>query len=365
MRIGIGTGVTSALCLRTVRTPQSLFRPGDQGFWFDPSDMTSLSQDAAGTVSVTAFGQPVGRVQDRSGNGLHAVQASGDQRPLYIRRPLGGRRNLLALTDNLAAWTSQGSPDTIADGSLGGEPAFRLTDNSESQWEAGIMVLPAGGQGAGPHVLSVRVKKEGAASSAASARVNIFDGTTSQNAGFILNPITGANLTNTSWAYGGRVVTVEDMQDHWRVSLAFTLASGHSITSFAIFPAHHTLTVSSSTAANLGSNTWAAPQIEAGSIATAYQRVTSAADITEGGQPSRLALLNDQINDALVTTLPAGTYTLATADDAGVTILTGQVLSGAFAIPSPARLYGCLAINRALSASETASLTTWLHAKRP
>ena len=148
-----------------------------------------------------------------------------------------------------------------------------------------------------------------------------------------------------------------DLPSHWH--------PGTASTSFAIFPAHHTLNLSSSTAANLGSNTWAAPQIEAGSIATAYQRVTSAADITEAGQPSRFALLNDQINDALVATLPAGTYTVAFADDAGVTILTGQALSGAFAIPGPARLYGCLAINRALSASETASLTTWLHAKRP
>ena len=72
----IGTGVTSALCLRTVQTPRSLFRPGDHGFWLDPSDITLLSQDAVGTLPVTAFGQPVGRVQDRSGNGLHALQAS-------------------------------------------------------------------------------------------------------------------------------------------------------------------------------------------------------------------------------------------------------------------------------------------------
>ncbi len=38
----------------------------DNGAWFDPSDMTTLYQDAAGTIPVTAVEQPVGLVLDNS-----------------------------------------------------------------------------------------------------------------------------------------------------------------------------------------------------------------------------------------------------------------------------------------------------------
>ncbi|NEX46526.1 hypothetical protein [Pseudotabrizicola algicola] len=365
MRVSIGCGIASVQSLRPARTPRSLFRPGDLGVWLDPGDLATLTQDPAGMVPVFAPGQAVGRIRDKSGNNIHALQASADQRPLYARRPLGGRRNLLVMTDNLIGWTPQGTPDTSADGSLGGEPAFRLTDNNTAQWEAGILTLPSSGQVAGVYTLSVRVKKEVSALSAASARLNIFDGTSSQSAGFVLNTVTGATMATASWIYGSRVIAVDDMQDYWQVKMTFTLDAGHAVTSFAIFPAHHALSGSSSSAINTGSNTWAAPQLELGGVATPYQRVTSAADITEAGQPHRFALLNDQINDAMLVTLPAGNYTVASATDAGVVIQAGQPISGAFAIPGPARLYACLIINRTLSAEETARLTAWFNAKRP
>ncbi|KUP93875.1 hypothetical protein [Tritonibacter horizontis] len=40
---------------------------------FDPSDLSTLYQDAAGVVPVTADGDPVRRVLDKSGNGNHLV----------------------------------------------------------------------------------------------------------------------------------------------------------------------------------------------------------------------------------------------------------------------------------------------------
>ena len=63
--------------------PGWLFRTGLQGAWFDPSDRTSLFQDAAGTIPVTGPDQPVGRMADKSGAGRHATQASASARPLY------------------------------------------------------------------------------------------------------------------------------------------------------------------------------------------------------------------------------------------------------------------------------------------
>lgn len=44
----------------------SLFASGEQGVWYDPSDMTSLFQDSAGTTPVTAVEQPVGLMLDKS-----------------------------------------------------------------------------------------------------------------------------------------------------------------------------------------------------------------------------------------------------------------------------------------------------------
>ena len=61
----------------------SLFAGGEQGAWFDPSDITTLFQDTAGTVPVTAAGQSVARINDKSGRGNHATQATAGSRPTY------------------------------------------------------------------------------------------------------------------------------------------------------------------------------------------------------------------------------------------------------------------------------------------
>lgn len=45
---------------------KKLFANGEQGFWYDPNDLSTMFQDAAGTVPVTAVGQPVGLMLDKS-----------------------------------------------------------------------------------------------------------------------------------------------------------------------------------------------------------------------------------------------------------------------------------------------------------
>lgn len=73
-------------------SPASLFAAGEQGAWYDPSDLSTLFQDAAGTIPVTASGQPVGRMLDKSGRGNHATQATATARPIYTEA--GGLRYL-------------------------------------------------------------------------------------------------------------------------------------------------------------------------------------------------------------------------------------------------------------------------------
>lgn len=70
----------------------SLFANGEQGVWFDPGDMNTLFQDSAGTIPVTASGQPVGLMHDKSGHGFHAAQTTAGSRPTF--RDVNGLRYL-------------------------------------------------------------------------------------------------------------------------------------------------------------------------------------------------------------------------------------------------------------------------------
>lgn len=87
---GIGGGAASF-------TPASLFSSGEQGLWYDPSDMSTLFQDSAGTTPVTAVEQPVGRMLDKSGRNNHATQSNNTFRP-----SLSARYNLLVATATLS-----------------------------------------------------------------------------------------------------------------------------------------------------------------------------------------------------------------------------------------------------------------------
>jgi hypothetical protein len=83
-------------------SPAFLFSAGEQGFWYDPSDLSTLFQDAAGSTPVTAVEQPVRRMLDKSGRGNHATASADARRPV-----LSARVNTLENTENFGAayWT--------------------------------------------------------------------------------------------------------------------------------------------------------------------------------------------------------------------------------------------------------------------
>lgn len=51
--------------------------------WYDPSDLSTMFQDGAGTIPVTANNDPVARVNDKSGNSPPLLAAIDAARPLY------------------------------------------------------------------------------------------------------------------------------------------------------------------------------------------------------------------------------------------------------------------------------------------
>lgn len=79
-----------------------LWKAGEQGIYLDASDLSTMFQDAAGTLPVYAPGQgqvdpPVGRILDKSGRGNHAYQTTTTRRPT-----LSARYNLLTGTESLS-----------------------------------------------------------------------------------------------------------------------------------------------------------------------------------------------------------------------------------------------------------------------
>jgi hypothetical protein len=108
--------------------PLDLFASGESGAFYDPSDMSTLFQDAAGTIPVTGPGDPVGQMLDKSGNGFHASQDVSASRPTYQ-------------TDGTLHWLEfDGVDDWLATG------AMDLTHSSQASVVTGVEQLsrPAG-----------------------------------------------------------------------------------------------------------------------------------------------------------------------------------------------------------------------------
>ena len=69
---------------------KSLFANGEQGFAYDPNDLSTMFQDAAGTVPVNGVGQAIGLIRDKSGRNNHARQTTSASRPILQRNATTG-----------------------------------------------------------------------------------------------------------------------------------------------------------------------------------------------------------------------------------------------------------------------------------
>jgi hypothetical protein len=147
----------------------SLFTAGEQGAWYDPSDLSTMYQDSAGTTPVTAVGQPVGLMLDKR---LGAVRGSNVASAAYVTPPsfdnvttslsatsfsqTGGTtasRSALVLSTTAGRWyeveytlssVSSGTMQAVArDGNSPGVGTALTTGSSVSAGGAGRLIFQA------------------------------------------------------------------------------------------------------------------------------------------------------------------------------------------------------------------------------
>ncbi|MEM7295612.1 MAG: hypothetical protein AAF330_03150, partial [Pseudomonadota bacterium] len=82
-RVALMLGLSLALHHRVGGEASAPFPADDLEAWYDPSDLSTLWQDTEGTVPVTAAGQAVAKVTDKSGNGFDLAQSIPAARPIY------------------------------------------------------------------------------------------------------------------------------------------------------------------------------------------------------------------------------------------------------------------------------------------
>ena len=134
VKVGIGRGVFEAPGATVIggKKPSfnleilKLFANGEQGFWYDPNDLSTMYQDAAGIVPVTAQGQPVGLIRDKSGRNNHAYQTVSASRPIL-------RQNAITSAYYLEF---DGVDDFMVTAPL------NLTGKKELTIHAGVLALP-------------------------------------------------------------------------------------------------------------------------------------------------------------------------------------------------------------------------------
>lgn len=85
-------------------TPAKLFLSGEQGYWLDTSDFTSMFQDSGNTQPVTDVGQTIGSILDKSGRNNHFRQVTATSRPITQRDASGYLGSVLDGIDD--SWKS-------------------------------------------------------------------------------------------------------------------------------------------------------------------------------------------------------------------------------------------------------------------
>lgn len=221
-------------------------------------------------------------------SGFHAVANSDASRGIYGIEPFGGRRNLLTFTEQFdnAIWTRDGAititpnavaaPDGTTTADLLNSPGFN--QNIRQSFVATSTT----------HTVSAHIR---AGSTAISEWLLL-------TAGFSVVNITSMSIISGPGAIGNNSsrARVSGLTSEWtRFSITY---SGLTVGNTYLFGSY---VGQSAVGASLGNiYNWGA-QLDVGSTATAYQRVTTQYDVTEAGVPTVHYVQFDGIDDGYVT----------------------------------------------------------------
>lgn len=274
---------------------KKLFANGEQGFWYDPNDLSTMFQDAGGTVPVTAVGQPVGLVLDKS-KGL----------------VLGGELNSNNFNTNLADWGV-------------GTGASVILENGEAKATLGGAISATAGNWFklnGNYNLGKRYTVS-------------FDATY----------VSGGDLhAGFGYTVGLTVTAAQNGASKQRYT--FT-SSGIAATGSGL------LAFGASTAGSV----WKIDNVSVKEVTGnhAYQTTSSMRPLLTAS-PQRLDF--DTVDDKLTTTLPAqltGCTVIRAVPNVGTQILTNQTIPAPY--NDNTDHCGLIVINRALTATETSQIT--------
>ena len=270
MRIGLNTSIVGGSLINPF-SPSALFANGEVGVWYDPSPETTFT-DTAGTTPATV-GDAVARINDLSGNGNHATQATTAARPILSRVPARGRANLLTRTEEFddAAWT-KASNVTVqqVDGATWRVSGLELV--AGERLFQNVTITPSQ-----TYTASLQIKGEGAnIGKTVALTLNRVGGT----GNFIVQQVTLTGEFQTVTA------SLTMLADNTGVTYRVDRGAGDFASSALIRQ----------------------PQLEESSTASAYQKVTSTYDVTEAGQADNYFLWFDGVDDFMVTpTITPGT----------------------------------------------------------
>ena len=139
MAFGFGFGMPRSFAAPF--TPRSLFSTGAQGAWYDPSDRSTLFQDAAGTTPVTAVEQPVGLMLDKS-KGLvlgSELVTNGD----FSQGSAGWTPNVWAIGSGVA--TSTATSTSLINGFTSVQGRFYKVEFDVVTYTSGTLYVTVGG----------------------------------------------------------------------------------------------------------------------------------------------------------------------------------------------------------------------------
>jgi len=322
-----------------------LFGAGEQGAWYDPSDFSTMWQDSGKTTPVTAAGDPVGYISDKSGRGNHAFQTTSASRPTLARIPSSGRRNLLNHSEQLdnAAWTTvqcsiSANNSTAPDGS---STADLILENGATASRYAQQSLTTTVQ---TYTFSIYLKNP---TLNGRRYALLYHNESVKGWAFDLqNGVVGVGGTvgvTAPAAYG-----IESVGSGWYrcyITITGTAASNQ----FRVYPLNNDGSGAASYAGDSVSGilAWGA-QLETGSTATSYQKVVATTDVTQSGVSDLWHLVFDGSDDSLVTnaldftatdemTVIAGVRKLSDAARGTICELTATIASnnGAFHLTAP------------------------------